>query len=132
MLGVRIQGEALRTFQTGLLVFIFLAQSIISVQMGWTQASKPLQNRIPKSDPKKYQAIQDANDWKNPFLVIRPEGVEIRGITPLGRGIPVDAVFGILEGLPDSAWPYGLIVAVSNVGVVSSSRDNIPLLNANR
>jgi hypothetical protein len=100
------------------------------VQVGWTQ-TQLLRNRIPKANPKKYHAIQDAKDWKNPNLVIRPEGIEIIGITPIGHAVPVESVLGVLERLPDSAWPYGLVVAASDVGILSSTSD-LPLISANR
>ena len=114
--------------KTGLLVGIYLAQFLAT---GWAQTSPSLQNRIPKPDPRKYHAIQDAKDWRNPYLVIRPEGIEIIGITPVGRAIPVESVPGVLEKLPASAWPYGLVVAASDIGIVSSSKD-LPLIMASR
>jgi len=91
----------------------------------------PLNTRIPKSDPKKYQGILDAKDWKNPQLIVRPTGIEIIGITPAGSAIPVDSVFDLLEHLPDSAWPYGLVVAVSDAGLRASKNDDAPI-HANR
>jgi hypothetical protein len=120
-----------RALSTGLLVGIFLAQFVTGAQIGWTQTSHPLQNRIPRPDPKKYHALQDGKDWKNPKLVIRPEGIEIVGITPVGQAIPVESVPGILERLPDSAWPYGLVVAAWGIGIMSS-RGDLPRIEANR
>jgi hypothetical protein len=87
-------------------------------------------NRIPKHDPKKYHAVQDAKDWKNPYLVVRRDGIEIIGMTAVGQAIPVDSVPGVLKGLPDSAWPYGLVVAVQDIGVVSIG--DLPRIEANR
>ena len=120
----------MRALKTGLLVGIFFAQFVTWAHQGWTQTS-PLQSRIPKPDPKKYHAIQDGKDWKNPWLVVRPEGIEVVGITPAGRAIPAESVPDKLEHLPDSAWPYGLIVMVSDAGIVSSSNVQ-PRLQANR
>ena len=119
----------MRTLKTVLLVGVFLAQFVTSANMGWTQTS--LQSRIPKPDPKKYHAIQDGKDWKNPELVVRPEGIEVVGITPAGQAIPAESVPDKLEHLPDSAWPYGLIVMVSDAGIVSSSNVQ-PSIQANR
>jgi hypothetical protein len=120
-----------RAFKTGLLVGVFLAQFVTWANIGWTQTSRSLQSRIPKPDPKKYHAVQDGKDWKNPELVVRPEGIEVVGITPAGQAIPAESVPDKLEHLPDSAWPYGLIVMVSDEGVVSSSNVQ-PRIQANR
>jgi hypothetical protein len=84
----------MKAFKRGLLIGIFV------VHVGWAQTSQPLQTRIPKPDPKKYHAIQDGKDWKNPKLIIRPEGIEILGVTPTGRAIPVESVLRVLEKLP--------------------------------
>ena len=105
--------------KSGLLGAIFVTQLVASTPIGWTQTPQSLQNRIPKPDPKKYHAIQDGKDWKNPYLIVRRDGVEIVGMTVVGQAIPVDSVPGVLKGLPDSAWPYGLIVAVQDIGLVS-------------
>jgi hypothetical protein len=120
-----------RAFKTGLLVGVFLAQFVTWVNIGWTQTSHSLQSRIPKPNPKEYHAIQDGKDWRNPKLVVRPEGIEVVGITPAGQAIPAESVPDKLEHLPDSAWPYGLIVMVSDEGVVSSSNVQ-PRIQANR
>ena len=93
-------------------------------------AAQSLQSRISKPDPKKYQAIQDAKDWKNPFLVVHRDGIEILGVTPDGHSIPVGSVPQILDRLPDFAWPYGLVVAVQDNGV--SAQGDSPRIKANR
>ncbi len=103
----------------GLLVAIFVGQLVTSTLIGWTQASASLQSRIPKPDPKKYHTVRHAKDWKNPYLVVRRDGIEIVGITAVGHAIAVDSVPGVLKGLPDSAWPYGLVVAVQDIGLTS-------------
>lgn len=68
----------------------------------------------------KYRAIREAKDWKNPYLIVQPDGIEIVGVTTPGHPIAVDSVRGALEALADSAWPYGLVVAVQDAGITSS------------
>jgi hypothetical protein len=109
---------------------VFVAQLVASTLIGWTQTPQSLQNRIPKADPKKYHAVQDAKDWKNPYLIVRRDGIEIVGMTAVGQAISVDSVPGVLKGLPDSAWPYGLVVAVQDIGLVSEG--DPPRIEANR
>jgi len=117
--------------KTALLAGFLLAQLVAAVGIGCAQASRSLQDRIPKSDPKKYHSVRDATGWKNPFLIVRCDGVGISGINPTGRAIAVEFVRGVLERLPDSAWPYGLVVAVQEVGVLSGKTD-LPRIEANR
>ncbi len=118
-------------YKTALLVGFLLAQLVAGVGIGFAQTSRSLQDRIPKPDPKKYHLVRDATDWKNPYLIVRPGGIEIVGMTPVERAIPVESVQGVLERLPDSAWPYGLIVAVQDVGI-SSGKTDLPRIEANR
>ena len=58
----------------GLLIGFLLAQLVPAAHIACTQTSRSLQNRIPKPDPKKYRSVQDAKDWKNPYLIVRPDG----------------------------------------------------------
>jgi hypothetical protein len=81
----------MRALKTGLLVGIFLVPFVAPTQVGWTQASRPLRNRIPKPDPKKYNPIQDAKHWKNPYLIVRRDGIEMIAMTPVGRAITVES-----------------------------------------
>jgi hypothetical protein len=96
-----------------------IAQCVGLAVLGWAQASVELQRRIPKADPRKYSSIRDASQWRNPYLVVHPDGVDVIGITSPGQTISVDSVPTMLEHLPNSAWPYGLIVAVQENGIVS-------------
>ena len=99
---------------------ILLAASLVSSVS--SQPAHSLRQRIPNADPEKYRHIMDGNDWHNPMLVVRPEGIEIVGTTPVGQAIPVDSVPEKLEQLPDSAWPYGLVVMVSDASILSSPK----------
>jgi hypothetical protein len=98
--------------------------------MGWAQTSQPLHMRIPRADPKKYHAVQSSKDWKNPYLIVRRDGIEILGINPVGQVTPVDSVPGVLKALPYAAWPYGLVVAVQDIGLMSEG--DMPRIEANR
>jgi hypothetical protein len=124
---LRFYVEALRR---GLLLAIFIASLVASTPVGWTQTLQSLQSRIPKPNPKKYHAVQVATDWKNPYLVVRRDGIEIVGKTAAGQSTPIDSVPEVLKGLPDSAWPYGLVVAVQDIGIRAPG--DTPRIEANR
>ncbi len=93
--------------------------SSLDVQL---QPSNPLTARIPSADPKKYQGIHDGKDWRNPCLIVRADGVIISGVND-GNPLPVKAVAAALEDLPDSAWPYGSVVAVQDYRIASSESE---------
>ena len=76
-------------------------------QFRWSAAS----DRTPSPDRKRYEAVESARDWKNPFLIVRRDGIEVIGVTH-GRANAVKSVLSELEDLPVSTWPYGLVVAV--------------------
>jgi hypothetical protein len=69
---------------------------------------------IPAPDPSKFPKFQDMSDWKNPYFVIRDDGIgfvdlanhEVHILTP--EQIPAELV-----SLPSSAWPYGRVVLVT-------------------
>lgn len=108
-----------------LAILVFVAAGI-----GNAQARQPLRQRIPRAEPAKYRQVQDGKDWKNPYLMVRRDGVEIVGVTPASHAVPVDLVEAELERLPPSAWPYGLVVAVQDVGIMAVGDE--PRVLANR
>jgi hypothetical protein len=112
-----------------MLVVTCIAQMVAMTSVA--QTSPPLHSRIPRADPKRYNAIRDGQDWQNPKMIVRPDGIEIIGITPPARGIDIESVLDKLEHLPDSAWPYGLVVAVADAAILSSRKD-MPRIEVNR
>ncbi len=69
---------------------------------------------IPPADPSKYPSFHDLSSWQNPYLVVREDGIgfvdlsnhEIRILQP-------DQIQAELVSLPESAWPYGRVVLVT-------------------
>jgi hypothetical protein len=90
--------------------------------------SGPLAVRIPAADENKYRGIRDAKDWRNPYLIVRAQGIEMVGVSDATRPLTIDAALEILEALPDSSWPYGRVVAIQNIGIVSSEDQDSPTL----
>ena len=78
---------------------------------------------IPADDPAAYADVRDAADWRNPYLIVRADGVEIlSGGT--SRVVPADALAEALASLPGSAWPYGRVVAVQEQSIRSGDDDD--------
>lgn len=78
-----------------------------------------LDSAIPSADPAKYESIREGSDWRNPYLVIRPDGVELSAGSPVSqrRIVSTDELARTLASLPLSAWPYGRVVAMQTVGL---------------
>lgn len=85
---------------------------------GNSTPTKPIFQRIPPPTPAKYANVGDAIDWLNPYVTVQASGAYI--ISPqLPRErvrVPIESVLAVLAGLPDAAWPYGRVVAVSYLG----------------
>jgi hypothetical protein len=79
-------------------------------------------NTIPKPKVDAYSKVCDASQWKNPYLVVRPRGVEILGMDGLVSPNNLETVLG---ALPKTAWPYGRIVAVQELGIRSGDDDQL-------
>ena len=69
---------------------------------------------IPAPDPSKFPKLDDMSGWKNPYFVVREDGIgrvdlenhEIHILTP--EQIPAE-----LASLGSGAWPYGRVVLVT-------------------
>ncbi len=69
---------------------------------------------IPAPDPSKYPNFTDMTDWKNPYLVVREDGI---GFVDLSNHeihiLKQEEIPAELVSLPSSAWPYGRVVLVA-------------------
>ena len=69
---------------------------------------------IPAPDPSKYPTFTDMTDWKNPYLVVREDGI---GLVDLSNRevhiLKLEAIPAELVSLPSSAWPYGRVVLIA-------------------
>jgi hypothetical protein len=83
---------------------------------------------IPPADPGKYQHIGDMKAWRNPYIIIRADGV---GLLDLGDNAEIvlkpEDLLAALARLPASDWPYGRVVAVSENAVRTSEQDGIAI-----
>ncbi|MGC2151558.1 MAG: hypothetical protein WA618_05915 [Terriglobales bacterium] len=77
---------------------------------------------IPPADSSKYPPFHDLRGWKNPYFVVRQDGIgfvdlsnrEVHILTP--EQIPAE-----LASLGIAAWPYGRIVLVAEATPKSST-----------
>jgi hypothetical protein len=80
-----------------------------------------LNSQIGPANPQVYKSIRDAGNWKNPYLVVRREGIEViaRGLGSGRQTVPASDLRRTLVELPVSAWPYGRIVAMQDINLRS-------------
>jgi hypothetical protein len=80
--------------------------------------------RIPPADHAMYRNVHDAADWRNPYLLITRDGYDVRFQGGRMSG-PLSLLARTLVGLPNSAWPYGRVVAGSENGVRTIGDDEL-------
>jgi hypothetical protein len=86
-----------------------------------TRAAQPAETRlptglesIPAPDPSKYPRLSNMASWKNPYLVVREDGIGFVDLSNHEVHIrTVEEVPAELVSLPSSAWPYGRVVLVA-------------------
>jgi hypothetical protein len=90
--------------------------------------SAALLQTIPPADSAKYSRIRDMKNWRNPYLVIRADGIGL--LDPADNAEIVlrpDELLAALARLPSSAWPYGRVVAAAEGGFRNSEQDAIAI-----
>ena len=88
---------------------------------------------IPDPDRTKYPRLDEMAQWKNPQLVVREDGIglvdlenhEVHILTP--EQVPAELV-----SLPETAWPYGRVVLVSQAAPSNTSEKSKAKLRENR
>jgi hypothetical protein len=72
------------------------------------------------------QAANTIEKWKNPFIMVRPDGVELvsRDASTGAQIMSIPQMREALLQLPATAWPLGRIVAVQEIGIRSSSNQD--------
>jgi hypothetical protein len=84
--------------------------------------------QIPPADAQKYGQLRDAKTWRNPFLIVKPDGF---WLLDAGNNeehpLKPDQVLSALAALPDSAWPYGRVVAVQEIANGKSDAERTAL-----
>ena len=80
--------------------------------------------QIPSADSQKYADMRDMKGWRNPYLIIRTDGVGVLDVANNEQQvIDPNKLPEILANLPPSAWPYGRVVAVQENIVIGSEED---------
>ncbi len=92
-----------------------------------TEASARLQ-AIPPADASKYRNMTDTKNWRNPYLIVLPEGVGL--LDPANneqRLLKTDELLSTLAALPPSAWPYGRVVVVADNSTTNTEEQRVAI-----
>jgi hypothetical protein len=83
---------------------------------------------IPPADPTQYERVQDMQKWRNPYLIVRTDGVALFDSANSAEIIlKPDELLPALARLPASNWPYGRVVAVSPSAVRATEQDGVAI-----
>lgn len=83
---------------------------------------------IPPADPAQYERIRDMRKWRNPYLIVRADGVALFDSADSAEIVlKTDEVLTALARLPASNWPYGRVVAVSENGARGSEQEGVAI-----
>lgn len=81
---------------------------------------------IPEANPAKYRSIKDMSQWRNPYLIIQPNGIGLLDPENNEQHILMpDEVLPALAALPASAWPYGRVVVVAERAAGASEEQKV-------
>ena len=69
---------------------------------------------IPTPDSAQYERMQDMKKWKNPYLIVRADGVVLYDSADSAEILlKPDDLLAALAKLPAANWPYGRVVAAA-------------------
>ncbi len=82
---------------------------------------------IPAVDQAQVDRIHDMKNWRNPYLIVRPDGVALLDAADSAeiRLKPAE-LLPALAALPASNWPYGRIVAATE-NIKASEQEQVEI-----
>lgn len=87
--------------------------------------------QIPTANPGEYEKI-NVRSWKNPYLIVKPDSIALLDVANHEEKLlKPEELPAALARLPQSAWPYGRVVAVA-VSETAASEDDKARLRKNR
>jgi hypothetical protein len=116
----------------GRLLLILLASLALTACSNQPAARTPdpqeILQAIPSADSAKYAHVRDMKSWRNPYLIVRTDGVALYDPADSAEILvkPEDVV-AALARLPVSYWPYGRVVAAQENAVRASEQDGVAI-----
>jgi hypothetical protein len=114
-----------------LLLFLLLGLSLVSCSpqnAAPPPAPEVVLQAIPPADSAKVERIRDMKTWRNPYLIVRPDGVALLDIADSAEiRLKPSELLPALAALPAANWPYGRVVAAAENGAKASEQDAVAL-----
>jgi hypothetical protein len=110
-------------------IFILLA-ALTACEQPAAQQPDPqaLLQAIPSADSAKYESVRDMRNWRNPYLIVRPDGVALYDTADSAEIIlKPNELLPALAKLPSSDWPYGRVVAATENSMRISEQDGVAI-----
>jgi hypothetical protein len=83
---------------------------------------------VPAADPGKYEHVADMRKWRNPYMLLRTDGVALLDTADSAEiELKPNEMLATLSRLPAAAWPYGRVVAISENGAKTSEQEAIAI-----
>ena len=113
-----LKGDQMKT----LLLRITIALVTFSIGIAGASQWRTSSPNIVKSPPNTCVVNGGVDpNWLNPYLDIDADSVALRAeAASTYRSLYPDEVIGVIKSLPESAWPYGKVVAIRGRGGLSS------------
>jgi hypothetical protein len=124
-----VNGKTLRIW-VPLLVLAGIAMVACSSQQNAAKPPDPaaLLQAIPAADPAQFGRIHDMKNWRNPYLIVRPDGVALLDAADSAEiRLKPDELLPALAALPASDWPYGRVVAAAEDSAHASEQDGVAI-----
>jgi len=121
-------GKSLRAGELSILVLgISLAACSSAPNAPKTPAPEVVLQAIPAADAAQVERIHDMKNWRNPYLIVRPDGVALLDVADSAEiRLKTDELMPALAALPASNWPYGRVVAAT-VNVGASEQEQVEI-----
>lgn len=104
--------------------------ALISCSSEPAQAPDPetLLQAIPAASSTQYEKIRDMGSWKNPYLIVRSDGVALLDTADSAEIIlKPEELLPALAKLPPSNWPYGRVVAAAEDSTRGSDHNGVAI-----
>jgi hypothetical protein len=118
-----------RSLRVAILVYVSLVGvACSSKQAAQSPGLEATLQAIPAADSAQYEHIQDMKKWRNPYLIVRTDGVTLYDASDNAEILlKTDEVLAALAKLPPANWPYGRVVAAAESSDRKTKQDAVAI-----